>query len=58
MDIEALYKYIKDYMSKLGVKRNVIDRAILEKEFGKDNIWKMINKNYLIRVGKGLTIGR
>lgn len=58
MDIEALYKYIKDYMSKLGVKRNVIDRAILEKEFGKDNIWKMINKNYLIRVGNGLTIGR
>lgn len=58
MEIESLYLEVRKFMSKNNVNKTIINKAILEKEFGSKNISKLILKCYLISTGKGITIGR
>ena len=58
MSIEALYEEVKRYMIKLNVNRRAVELTALNKKFGDANIKKLIQKSYLIKYGKGVTIGR
>ncbi len=58
MDIDTLYKAVKSYMDRKGVNKSIIDKSVLEAEFGTQNIRKLIVKSYLIVMGKGVTAGR
>ena len=58
MDIESLYKEVRQYMLDKGVRRRIIDLSELESKFGRDNIKKLILKSYLILIGRGVTIGK
>lgn len=58
MTIDKLYGCVKVYMIKAGVTRRAIDLDVLNKKFGSANISKLIKKSYLIKIGKGVTIGR
>ena len=58
MPVDNLYKEVKIYMEKLGVTKRAIDISTLNTKFGDTNIRKLIQKSYLIKVGKGVTAGR
>lgn len=58
LDIEALYTEIRGFLKKHNVEKKVVDIRILEDEFGKANIKKLIVKSYLISIGKGVTVGK
>ena len=58
MSIESLYKEVKIYMMKLGVSHKTVDIITLNNKFGDINIKKLIQKSYLIKIGKGVTTGR
>lgn len=58
MDVDALYDRVKIFLDSQGVKKNIINRGLLDTEFGKDNIQKLIKKSYLILIGKGVTMGK
>ena len=58
MDIDSLYLEVKLYLEGKGVVNHPIGKDLLDKEFGKNNINKLIMKNYLIVIKNGITIGR
>ena len=58
MTIDSLYKEVKDFMIKNGVKRCPVALDILNKKFGDKNIARLVRTSYLIILGKGVTIGR
>lgn len=58
LDIDALYGEVRKFLKLHNVEKKIIDIKILENEFGKANIKKLILKSYLISIGKGVTVGR
>ena len=58
MDIDALYNEVRKFLKVHNVEHRIISTKILEDEFGKDNIRKLIIKSYLISIGKGVTVGK
>ena len=58
LDIDALYSEVRKFMQLKGVAKSIVDKKMLEAEFGVQNIKKLILKSYLISIGKGVTIGR
>ena len=58
MQIDALYKEVRKFAIELGVKQKPVDISKLEDKFGAMNIRKLVNKSYIIKIGKGATIGR
>lgn len=58
LDTDALYDEVRKFMNTHNVGKRIVDVKILENEFGKANIKKLILKSYLISVGKGVTIGK
>lgn len=58
MSIDKLYETVKKFMLDTGVKKSTIELSELDKKFGANNIRKLIQKSYLIKIGKGVTIGR
>lgn len=58
MSIETLYNTVKHYMISHGVGSKPIEYTMLTKEFGEINIKKLVQKSYLIKIGKGVTVGR
>lgn len=58
LDIDALYAEVRKFLKKHNVEKKIVDIKILEDEFGKPNIKKLILKSYLISIGKGVTVGR
>lgn len=58
MDIEALYAEVRMFMQRKGVAKSIVDKKMIEAEFGILNIKKLILKSYLISIGKGVTIGK
>ena len=58
MDVEALYGEVRKFLKLHNIDRKIIDIKILENEFGRANIKKLIVKSYLISIGKGVTVGR
>lgn len=57
MDIAVLWKYVKKFMVAKGVKEKPVDSELLEAEFGANNVIKLLRKNYILRKGKGFTMG-
>lgn len=57
MKDEELYKYVKAFLIKHGVKQKPVDIEIVNNEFGALNIQKLIKKCHLIKTGKGVTVG-
>lgn len=57
MDIDALYRTVRGYIVKNGMSKGLVSRSLLDKQFGKSNVDKLIFKSYLISVGKGVTFG-
>ena len=58
MQIDALYKEVRKFAIELGVKQKPVEISKLEEKFGAMNIRKLVNKSYIIKIGKGATIGR
>ena len=58
LDIDALYDEVKLFLKKHNIEKKVIDKKILEAEFGTANIHKLMLKSYLISMKKGVTIGK
>ena len=58
LDIDALYDEVKLFLKKHNIEKKLIDRKILEAEFGTANIHKLMLKSYLISMKKGVTIGK
>lgn len=58
MQIDALYKEVREFAIELGVRQKPVEIAKLEEKFGAVNIRKLVNKSYIIKIGKGATIGR
>lgn len=58
LEIDALYEAVKVFLKKHNIERKLIDKKVLEDEFGEQNIHKLIIKSYLISMKKGVTIGR
>lgn len=58
MDVDSLYKKVKNYMTNMGVGKKLILKKQLEEEFGAKNIKRLIMKSYLISLGNKVTIGR
>ena len=58
LDTDALYDEVRKFLKKHNVEKKIVDIKILEDEFGKPNIKKLILKSYLISIGKGVTVGR
>ena len=58
MSIEKLYIIVYNYMLKMGVKKRPVDISALNSKFGEINIKKLIQKSYLIKIGKGVTTGQ
>ena len=44
-------------MIRKGVKKQVIDIQVLNSTFGENNIKRLLRGSYLVKVGKGVTIG-
>ncbi len=57
MTIEQIYKLVREFMLKNGVQEAPVSTAMLEDEFGCKHINELIRKSYIIKVGKGVTIG-
>lgn len=58
LDIDALYNEVKLFLKKHNIEKKLIDKKLLESEFGEQNIRKLILKSYLISMKKGVTVGR
>lgn len=58
LDIEGLFKLVKEFMLQSGVQKQQVELKALEAKFGKLNITKLITKSYLIITRRGVTIGR
>lgn len=58
MTDESLYNHIKTFLIKSGVSKAPVDLKICIDKFGKDNIRKMLDKSYIVKIGNGVTIGR
>ena len=58
MNDDALYHNVRNFMFKLGVTKNIVDISKLYERFGEENIKRLVQKSYLIKIGKGVTAGR
>lgn len=58
LDIDALYKEVRVFLKVHNIEKSIIDTKLLENEFGKNNVKKLLLKAYLIQLGKGVTVGR
>ena len=58
MSTEKLYSQVKDFMIASNVSKKPVDLTVLYDKFGDANVKKLIHKSYLIKLGKGVTIGR
>ena len=58
MSTEALYARVKEKMIEFNVNIKPVDISKLNDIFGPNNIKKLLQKSYLIKVGKGVTTGR
>ena len=57
MKEKDLFQEVKKFLMEKDIAHNTVDIKILEDEFGKNNIVKLVIGNYLILMGKGITIG-
>ena len=57
MKEKDLFQEVKKFLMEKDIAHNTVDIKILEDEFGKNNIVKLVIGNYLILMGKGVTIG-
>ena len=55
---DALYQQVKSFMIQQNVRQRPIEISKLNEKFGEQNIKRLIQKSYLIKVGKGVTAGR
>jgi hypothetical protein len=58
MNESKLFTLVKKFMKLKGLERSTIDLALLNKQFGEANVKRLIRKNFLIKIGKGVTTGR
>ena len=57
MELSTLAVYVKKFLIAHGVRKGAVDVGIVTAEFGEENIRRLIKKCYIIKVGKGVTIG-
>lgn len=57
MELSTLAVYVKKFLIAHGVRQGAVDVGIVTAEFGEENIRRLIKKCYIIKVGKGVTIG-
>lgn len=57
MDEKALYREVRKFLEERNVRKAPVERSVVEKEFGKENIDKLIKRGYLVCIGRGITIG-
>jgi hypothetical protein len=58
MPVEKLYAEVRSTMTKLGVNKKLVDINTLNEKFGEANIRKLIQKSYLIKIGKNITAAK
>lgn len=57
LDIKSLYREVKQFMIANGVNSGLVPIETINNKFGDDNVRRLLNKCYIIKVGKGATIG-
>lgn len=57
LDIKSLYREVKQFMIENGVNSGLVPIEDINRKFGADNVRRLLNKCYIIKVGKGATIG-
>jgi len=57
MDDAALYSEIRNFLIEKGVKKAPVSRDIVEEEFGKSNVLRLIKRSYLVCIGEKITVG-
>lgn len=57
MELDTLAKYMRAYLNSNGVSRGPVDVEKVTKEFGSNNVNRLLKKCYIIKIGKGITIG-
>lgn len=58
LEAEALYAEVKQFIISKGLNKQLINKNILDEQFGKNNIHRLIVKSFLVNIpGKGVTFG-
>jgi hypothetical protein len=58
MNIEDLFSVVKQYLLAKGVKNSLVPLEDVVLKFGKDNIKRLREKNYIIVIRNGITLGQ
>lgn len=58
MEINALYKEVKNFIIKNGATNKPIDKDVITKVFGADNVRRLHRRGYIVMVGRNITCGR
>lgn len=58
LDVDTLYKYVKNCLLENGVNKAPVDIGVLEAEFGSKNVNRLIMLSYIIKIKGKVTIGR
>lgn len=57
LELDKLYVYVKQFLVKNNVRSGPVDIALVNKQFGESNVNRLLRKCYIIKIGKGVTIG-
>ena len=57
MKESALFNEVKAFAQKQGLLNKRISKSLLNDKFGKTNVIRLIDKSYLISIGKDVTFG-
>ena len=57
MSLERLYDVVKDYLIENGVKHSLVPVDKVVNKFGRANIKRLRDKNYIIVIRNGITLG-
>lgn len=57
LEVDKLAEYMRQFLKCNGVSTGPVDIGIVNNEFGSYNVNRLLTKCYIIKIGKGVTIG-
>ena len=58
LTIDEVYKDVREFLIKNGVRQHPVDVSLLVEEFGTKVVRELLHKSYIIKIGKGVSIGK
>ena len=55
---DEAYKEVRKFLFENGVRQHPVDVSLLVQEFGTDIVSTLLHKSYIIKIGKGVSIGK